>query len=156
MMNLFIKLLDMKSDFTLTLGCLNPALKSLTWATTRNKPSMTNWIFFYLSQGGLRALIWIIPRHNTILAFQQFSFLTRKSSLVRLSFNLVFNNLQNAPHTQEVVTADLWDRPYSREVVAFPAVSTERLIVTTLPSCHAAFRSPHLTPTWSLHDFSRF
>ena len=74
-----------------------------------------------------------------VLAFQQFSFLTWKSSLVRISFNLVFNNLQNAPHTQDVVTADVWDRPYSREVVAFPAVGTERLIVTTLPSCHAAF-----------------
>ena len=30
---------------------------------------------------------------------------------------------QNAPHTQDVVTSDTWDRPYSREVAAFPAVS---------------------------------
>ena len=60
------------------------------------------------------------------------------------SYNLVFNHLQNAPHTQDVVTAELWDRPYSREVAAFPAVSTECLIVTTLLSRHAAFVLLHL------------
>lgn len=31
------------------------------------------------------------------------------------------NPIKNAPHTQDVVTADVWDRPYSREVAAFPA-----------------------------------
>jgi glycine dehydrogenase len=31
------------------------------------------------------------------------------------------NPLKNAPHTAEVVTADKWDRPYSREVAAYPA-----------------------------------
>ncbi len=31
------------------------------------------------------------------------------------------NPLKNAPHTAAVVTADKWDRPYSREVGAFPA-----------------------------------
>ncbi|KAJ7383840.1 hypothetical protein OS493_025716 [Desmophyllum pertusum] len=31
------------------------------------------------------------------------------------------NPLKNAPHTQDVVTSDIWDRPYSREVAAFPA-----------------------------------
>ncbi|KAM7446728.1 hypothetical protein ABFA07_004971 [Porites harrisoni] len=31
------------------------------------------------------------------------------------------NPLKNAPHAQDVVTADVWDRPYSREVAAFPA-----------------------------------
>lgn len=31
------------------------------------------------------------------------------------------NPLKNAPHTQDVVTSDTWDRPYSREVAAFPA-----------------------------------
>jgi len=31
------------------------------------------------------------------------------------------NPLQQAPHTAEVVTASAWDRPYSREVAAFPA-----------------------------------
>ncbi len=31
------------------------------------------------------------------------------------------NPLKNAPHTSDVVCADKWDRPYSREVAAFPA-----------------------------------
>jgi glycine dehydrogenase len=31
------------------------------------------------------------------------------------------NPLKNAPHTAAVVTADKWDRPYSREQAAFPA-----------------------------------
>ncbi|HEX7120226.1 MAG TPA: aminomethyl-transferring glycine dehydrogenase [Longimicrobiales bacterium] len=31
------------------------------------------------------------------------------------------NPLKNAPHTAEVVTADAWDRPYSRQQAAFPA-----------------------------------
>ncbi len=31
------------------------------------------------------------------------------------------NALHNAPHTAEVVTADVWDRPYSREQAAYPA-----------------------------------
>jgi glycine cleavage system P protein (glycine dehydrogenase) len=31
------------------------------------------------------------------------------------------NPLKNAPHTADVVTAANWDRPYSREVAAFPA-----------------------------------
>ncbi len=31
------------------------------------------------------------------------------------------NALHNAPHTAEVVTADDWDRPYSREQAAYPA-----------------------------------
>ena len=31
------------------------------------------------------------------------------------------NPLKNAPHTAEVVTADLWSHPYSRQVAAFPA-----------------------------------
>lgn len=30
------------------------------------------------------------------------------------------NMLKNAPHTQEVVISDGWDRPYSRETAAFP------------------------------------
>ena len=33
------------------------------------------------------------------------------------------NLLKNAPHTVEVVTADTWDRPYSREAAAFPVKS---------------------------------
>jgi glycine dehydrogenase len=31
------------------------------------------------------------------------------------------NPLNNAPHTAQTVTADAWDRPYSREQAAFPA-----------------------------------
>jgi glycine dehydrogenase len=31
------------------------------------------------------------------------------------------NLLKNAPHTAEVVTADKWDRPYSRTQAAYPA-----------------------------------
>ncbi|HLE21320.1 MAG TPA: aminomethyl-transferring glycine dehydrogenase [Vicinamibacteria bacterium] len=31
------------------------------------------------------------------------------------------NVLKNAPHTAQAVTADVWDRPYSREQAAFPA-----------------------------------
>jgi glycine dehydrogenase len=31
------------------------------------------------------------------------------------------NPLKNAPHTAQAVTADQWDRPYSREQAAFPA-----------------------------------
>ncbi len=36
------------------------------------------------------------------------------------------NLLKNAPHTAEVVTADAWDRPYSRERAAFPTPSVRR------------------------------
>jgi glycine dehydrogenase len=31
------------------------------------------------------------------------------------------NPLKGAPHTVSVVTADAWDRPYSRQQAAFPA-----------------------------------
>jgi glycine dehydrogenase len=31
------------------------------------------------------------------------------------------NPLKRAPHTAAAVTADVWDRPYSRQVAAFPA-----------------------------------
>jgi glycine dehydrogenase len=34
------------------------------------------------------------------------------------------NLLKNAPHTMEVVTADEWSRPYSRERAAFPTTET--------------------------------
>lgn len=33
----------------------------------------------------------------------------------------VNNVLKNAPHTAAVVLADKWDRPYSRELAAYPA-----------------------------------
>jgi glycine dehydrogenase len=35
------------------------------------------------------------------------------------------NPLKHAPHTATVVTADSWDRPYSRETAAFPAPWTK-------------------------------
>ena len=31
------------------------------------------------------------------------------------------NPLRNAPHTAAMVTADKWERPYGRELAAFPA-----------------------------------
>ena len=36
------------------------------------------------------------------------------------------NVLKHAPHTQEVVCADHWDRPYSREKAAYPVASLRR------------------------------
>jgi glycine dehydrogenase len=36
------------------------------------------------------------------------------------------NPLKNAPHTVDMVTADAWDRPYSRQVAAFPEPSREQ------------------------------
>lgn len=35
------------------------------------------------------------------------------------------NPLKNAPHTAEAVVSDSWDRPYSRELAAFPSASTK-------------------------------
>lgn len=34
------------------------------------------------------------------------------------------NPLKLSPHTQAEVTSSEWDRPYSREQAAYPAVST--------------------------------
>lgn len=36
------------------------------------------------------------------------------------------NVLKHAPHTADVVVSDSWDRPYSRELAAFPAVDLRR------------------------------
>lgn len=36
------------------------------------------------------------------------------------------NPLKMAPHTQEQVITTEWNRPYSRELAAFPAVSFSR------------------------------
>lgn len=47
----------------------------------------------------------------------------------KLSCKRVLIYPQNAPHTQDVVTSDTWDRPYSREVAAFPAVSIKRVFL---------------------------
>lgn len=38
--------------------------------------------------------------------------------------DIVKNPLKMAPHTQEQVISSTWDRPYSRELAAFPAVSS--------------------------------
>lgn len=35
----------------------------------------------------------------------------------------VRNPLKMAPHTQEQIVNDRWDRPYSRQLAAFPAVN---------------------------------
>lgn len=37
--------------------------------------------------------------------------------------DIVKNPLKMAPHTQEQVISSAWDRPYSQELAAFPAVS---------------------------------
>jgi glycine dehydrogenase len=37
------------------------------------------------------------------------------------SMDRVNNPLKRAPHTAAAVTADVWDRPYSRQTAAFPA-----------------------------------
>ena len=39
-------------------------------------------------------------------------------------FDPTNNPLKNAPHTAAIVCADTWDRPYSREVAAFPSQAT--------------------------------
>jgi glycine dehydrogenase len=36
------------------------------------------------------------------------------------------NPLKNAPHTAQVVTADKWERPYSRELAAYPSAWTRQ------------------------------
>ncbi len=33
---------------------------------------------------------------------------------------LINNVLKNAPHTEQVVISDAWDKPYSREKAAYP------------------------------------
>lgn len=37
--------------------------------------------------------------------------------------DIIKNPLKMAPHTQEQVISSTWNRPYSRELAAFPAVS---------------------------------
>ena len=39
------------------------------------------------------------------------------------AIDLQNNPLKNAPHTADVVAADRWDRPYSREQAAYPVRS---------------------------------
>ncbi len=38
------------------------------------------------------------------------------------------NPIKNAPHTQEVCINSNWNRPYSREVAAYPIVSSIKKI----------------------------
>jgi len=47
-------------------------------------------------------------------------------AIVSGEMNRQNNPLKNAPHTAEVVTSDKWDRPYSRELAAFPAPWTRQ------------------------------
>lgn len=44
------------------------------------------------------------------------------------------NPLKMAPHTQEQVISSTWDRPYSRELAAFPAVSIRIYIARQMQS----------------------
>ena len=38
----------------------------------------------------------------------------------------VDNVIKRAPHTMEAITADTWDRPYSRQQAAFPLVKISK------------------------------
>ncbi|KPJ88649.1 MAG: glycine dehydrogenase, partial [Gemmatimonas sp. SG8_17] len=55
------------------------------------------------------------------------------------------NVLKNAPHTMQVVASDEWDRPYSREVAAFPTQQTrDHKSWPTVGRVDAAFGDRHL------------
>jgi glycine dehydrogenase len=55
------------------------------------------------------------------------------------------NLLKNAPHTIEVVAADTWDRPYSRERAAFPTAATrDHKCWPTVGRIDGAFGDRHL------------
>ena len=55
------------------------------------------------------------------------------------------NLLKNAPHTIEVVAADAWDRPYSREQAAFPTAATrDHKCWPTVGRIDGAFGDRHL------------
>jgi len=55
------------------------------------------------------------------------------------------NLLKNAPHTMQVVAADSWDRPYSRERAAFPSVQTrDHKSWPTVGRVDGAFGDRHL------------
>jgi glycine dehydrogenase len=73
------------------------------------------------------------------------------------------NPLKNAPHTAEVVISDKWDRPYSRELAAYPAPWTrqhkfwpsvkridngygDRNLVCTCPPVEAYVEAASVTP----------
>jgi glycine dehydrogenase len=46
-------------------------------------------------------------------------------AIAKGAFDRANNPLKHAPHTAAVVTAESWERPYSREVAAFPAAWTK-------------------------------
>lgn len=39
------------------------------------------------------------------------------------------NPLRNAPHTQALCISSNWDKPYSREVAAYPIVRIKRILL---------------------------
>ncbi|MBK8229407.1 MAG: aminomethyl-transferring glycine dehydrogenase [Candidatus Eisenbacteria bacterium] len=60
------------------------------------------------------------------------------------------NLLRNAPHTAEVVCADAWDRPYSREQAAFPSRSTrDHKFWPSVGRIDNAFGDRNLCCVWS-------
>lgn len=44
--------------------------------------------------------------------------------------DIVRNPLKMSPHTQEQIIDSTWDRPYSRQLAAFPAVRCFNVIIT--------------------------
>jgi glycine dehydrogenase len=46
--------------------------------------------------------------------------LSIKNEIIEMADNDTNSPLKNAPHTQEMLTSDNWDLPYSREKAAFP------------------------------------
>lgn len=59
-------------------------------------------------------------------------------------FDRVNNPLKRAPHTLNQIFASTWDRPYSRERAAFPAVRIFNYIIwlTNLSKCISSISSP--------------
>ncbi|MEB3355065.1 MAG: aminomethyl-transferring glycine dehydrogenase [Cyanobacteriota bacterium] len=49
------------------------------------------------------------------------------ASIERGESDALDNPLKHAPHTLAAVTADTWDRPYSRQLAAFPAGDSQRV-----------------------------
>jgi glycine dehydrogenase len=65
------------------------------------------------------------------------------------------NVLKNAPHTMQVVTSDEWDRPYSRELAAFPTQQTrDHKSWPTVGRVDGAFGDRHLICCLPLEVYS--
>lgn len=63
---------------------------------------------------------------KTSIDIQTFCFIDIRQEIDNIEsgkLDIVKNPLKMAPHTQEQVISSKWDRPYSRELAAFPAVS---------------------------------